>query len=548
MLLKNTRSKIEICAIISLIPVVLIGGKLFYLQAIAHSENSRKNFRHAELQIDTTEPRGKIMDRNGKIIAQSLLTYSCAISKRDVNDKDTALSILSRNLKIPKKDLEEKWKQYSNFFYVQKIITLDEYVAIHDETKEKRISGILLEPQYTRYYPMKSLAADIIGKVGTQNEGLSGLEYVHDGKLLSPKHDENFYDIYLTIDSTIQYFVERILFAAVKKSGAENGFAIVQNPKTGEIISAASYPRNMGKSMPFQWTFEPGSTFKVVTFAAALEEKLIKESDKMFCENGEWNFGNDIVIHDDKEHGELTIPEVLIYSSNICSAKIVQMVGLKKFYAFIRAFGFGTQTSVSFPGESNGIIRPINNWVPLDLAVSAYGHGVSVTGIQMVTAYSAIANGGVLLEPRLIKKLVSRKTGKSIDVAKPIRVRRVISEDVSNRLKKMLWQVVERGTGTQAQIKGYMVAGKTGTSKKLNEEGLYSSEKHVASFAGFLPVSDPQFTILVVIDMPKTSAYGGEIAAPIFADIGKVLLSTYAIKPDATSDTPDNTGKDNVKY
>jgi len=542
------KARFNICGILCILPALPIAGRLFYLQTVRHAELAVKASRTVTGEVPEIKVRGKLLDRNGVILAESLPTYTCAVSKRDVPNKELLLAKLSSILQIPRKELDAKWNKARNFFYVKKEIDPVAYKQLKDEGR--KLTGIILNMEYTRYNPSLNLGISLLGGVNNEHNGASGAEQLYDeilsgktggikalkdrfGNLIydaSTAPDEPLSDVYLTIDSTLQFHVEHVLEETVKKNRAAGGIAIVQDPRTGDLLAAASYPNYTGNTMPFQWAYEPGSTFKMVTLSAALDKKTVTPSERFNCEHGQWQFRPKVVLHDDEPEDNLTVAEILAKSSNIGSAKIALKTGVANFFYYVKAFGFGTKTAINFPGESRGMLRNPDKWDQLDLAVKAFGHGIMVTGVQLITAYSAIANKGYLMEPKLLYK-VTDSTGKVEFSAKPRQVRRVIAPETVKEMTALLRGVVEEGTGSKAQIRGYTVAGKTGTSKKL-VNGKYANNKHIASFIGFVPATNPRYTILISIDEPRTTGYGGQVSAPAFADIAKRLLSDDAIPPD----------------
>jgi cell division protein FtsI (penicillin-binding protein 3) len=333
----------------------------------------------------------------------------------------------------------------------------------------------------------------------------------------------------LTLDRDIQFHAEEVLREAANQFRAKGGMVVVQDPATGEILAMAAEPSNPLKNPVVQDTYEPGSTFKVIGAAAALNEGSVSESDSFFCENGSYEVSPGVVIHDHEPDGNLTLQGILEHSSNIGIAKVVEKIGATRFYRYSRAFGFAIKTGIALPGETAGDMKPLSALTRVALASSSYGYGIGVSALQVVNAYSAVANGGTLYEPGV---LCDRSSGDS-SCRKPVRVRRVISEETAARLSRMLEGVVERGTATTARIAGYRVAGKTGTARKLDQRTRqYSTSAYMASFVGFLPASHPRWTILVVIDEPKGQYYGAQVSAPVFAKLARRLLTKEAVPPD----------------
>jgi len=294
----------------------------------------------------------------------------------------------------------------------------------------------------------------------------------------------------------------------------------------------ATWPADYQKIEPVEWVYEPGSTFKSMTLAAALEKGIVEEKDTFFCEKGAWAFNSKVILHDHEPEGTLNLSEVIERSSNIGTAKIGLKLGVKDFYLYTKAFGFGSKSGLGFHGESAGILRPLERFKPIDLAVGSYGHGIAATPLQVLNAYSALANGGRLFEPRLVDR-ISEFEGEEVFKNEPAVIRQVVSASVAERVKVILRSVVEKGTGKNADVAGYSISGKTGTSKKIDPKtGKYLTGRNVASFAGFFPLAKPQYVILVVLDNPKGLTYGGETAAPAFQEIAKKIITRKGLAPD----------------
>ena len=446
----------------------------------------------------------------------------------------------------------EKWNRASNFFFVAKKIKPDNYIKISEILRTELGQGLELTPEYERIHPYGQSALDIIGAANSKNLGLSGIEQMFNGELsqdISKKRakrarrGEIIYDrklkeelsvanIYLTIDEVAQFYAEEALKKAVDTYGAEHGIALVQEPKTGKILAAASLPVKDGQSLAFQFTYEPGSTFKTISISSALDAGVVSVTDSIDMDGRVWEVARGVTVRD-KQHKKdfLSIPEIMQLSSNIGAGKIALELGAKNLFYYIKAFGFGTKTDINFNGESKGNVPPYTKWTKVDTATKGYGYGVATTPIQLINAYSAIANGGILMQPHLIDRI--EYAGGSVEkLSKPVKIRRVLKEETTQTMKKVLQSVVEAGSGKRAQIKGYQVAGKTGTAEKLSKEGGYAKRNHIVSFCGFLPVSDPQFTILVVLDNPTKYTFGGTAAAPVFKEIAEHLLVLKGVKPD----------------
>jgi cell division protein FtsI (penicillin-binding protein 3) len=423
-----------------------------------------------------------------------------------------------------------------------------------------------LEPK--RYYPNGSLAAHVLGYVGLDGKGLGGVEQFYNAKISGEaghllvekdaygKPYESYeiaaksgQTVVLTIDQTIQYQAEQALQAAVQRSHAKSGTVIVLDPRSGEILALANAPtfdpNKVSEAKPetrsnwaLQNIYEPGSTFKVVAFSAALEKKLVKVDDRIDCQMGAVTVAGR-VVHDHKPFGTLTIAEALAKSSNVAAIKLGMRVGDPAMYDYIRRFGFGSRTGIELPGETNGILRKVERWQPSSIGSIAIGQEVGVTPVQMVAAFGALANDGVRIAPHLIREV--RDSGGNVVYRAQPEQRRVISAETAVALRGMLEGVTLNGTAKKAQLDGYSAAGKTGTAQKIDPKTRsYSSTKFVGSFVGFAPVSNPQVAIIVVIDEPAGAYHGGDVAAPVFREVAEQVLPTLNVMPDIeTKSDPD---------
>lgn len=535
-----------------LLAPLVIFVRLFYLQTFMHEEFSSKAERAIYNYLAEDRVRGKILDVNGRPLAESVRTHSCGISKRYVKNKDKVVDFLAKTLDMPKKRILEKWDHAKNFFFVAKKIKPDKYIEIMEFLRTPDGQGMELTPEYERIHPYGESALDVIGAANSKNLGLSGIEQmfnrelsqdiskkrvkrarrgqiIYDRKL---KENVSVANIYLTLDEIVQYYAETALKKAVESVGAEKGIALVQEPSTGKILAAASYPITDGQSLAFQFTYEPGSTFKTIGISAALDAGTVSITDSIPMEGRKWEVAKGVIVRDNQhDKAYLTIPEIMQLSSNIGAGKIAVELGPKNLFYYIKAFGFGSKTDINFNGESKGSVAPYTTWTKVDTASKGYGYGVAITPIQLIGAYSAIANGGVLMQPHLIDR-IEYSNGKIEKKSKPVKIRRVLREETAYTMKKVLQSVVENGSGKHAQIKGYNVAGKTGTAEKLSKEGGYGKRSHVVSFCGFAPVSDPKFTILIILDNPSKYTFGGTAAAPVFKEIASPLLALKGIPPD----------------
>lgn len=542
-----------------LVLFIALGSRAFQIQILSGKAlKAMADDQHTQT-LQLQPDRGIVFDRNGEKLAATIMADSvCADPSKMTNLGETAAT-LALVLNTEKITIQKKLSGGKNFCWIARRIAPEQASRVRD----LGIEGIFIVKEPKRFYPSGELAGHLIGFVGTDASGLEGLELKYDkqlkgapekllwtrdakGKRLYPRvkkpetAGEN-YNLILTIDSRIQHLVESHLKAAVKAKGAKGGFAIVMDPRTGEILALANEmgfdPNNFstvnpttGKNKAITDCFDPGSTFKPFLAAAALEEGVAKETDLFHCENGQYKIANR-VIHEAqrKRHGNLSFREILKYSSNIGSVKIAEKLGKETFYEYIRKFGFGAKTGIDLPGEVSGLLRPVEKWTRVDASTIAFGQGISVTAIQLITALSAIANQGVLMKPFVVRGLMDRK-GKIVQTYHPTQVRRVISPETAKTLSAILTDVVSAkdGTGKNARLVNIAVAGKTGTSQKFDfSRHVYSSERVKTSFMGFFPAEDPQLSILVILDEPQRDKWGGVAAAPVFRDIGEQLLTRF---------------------
>lgn len=548
----NAKARMKLCGLLCLLAPLCIGVRLFYMQTFLHDELADKAERAIYNYLDEDRLRGNIYDANGHFLAESVRTHSCGISKRYVKDKAKTIDFLSKTLGISKKQIEREWNKHRNFFFVAKKIKPDVYMKILPVLRTPLGQGLDLTPEYERVHPYGDSAIDILGAANSKNLGLSGIEQMFNsemsqqiskrrakrarrGELIydrSLKEERSVGSVYLTIDILAQYYAEQALEKAVKDYEPERGLILVQQPQTGRLLAAASYPRKDGQSLAFQFTYEPGSTFKTIAISSALDAGAVSINDAIDMSGRKWEIARGVVVRD-RQHDkdELTIPEIMAVSSNIGAGKIALELGAKNLFYYMKAFGFGTKTDINFNGESKGYILPYNKWTVVDTATKGYGYGIALTPVQLIGAYSAVANGGWLMQPHLVDR-IEYADGRTEQKAKTQKIRRVIKQETSDTMKKVLEHVVQEGSGKRARIKGYSVAGKTGTAEKLSQEGGYATRHHVVSFCGFTPIDDPQFTILVVLDNPSKYTFGGTAAAPVFKEVAEGLLVMQGVPPD----------------
>ncbi len=565
--ISNYRRKCEAVFLFLLLFLVACVFRLAYIQIFRSSYLAGIANKQHNLFTEIEPFRGVIYDCNLKPQTLNLPADSlyAAPNMMSTKEKERAIIQLSDVLNLSQEYLRERLYRKKAFIWIKRKLSIEEVEAV----KKLRIKHLGFIRESKRSYPNTYLASQIIGFAGIDNTGLEGIElsldkylkgspgwgiFLRDArqsrldvyeKMSSPRDGM---DIVLTIDQVVQYIAERELDKAYKAYHAKAASIIVMDPYTGRILAMANRPtydlneyKNVSKDQKRNRSisdlFEPGSVFKIVTAAAALEEKRLSEEDRIFCENGAYRVANH-TLHDHVAHGWLTFREVIEKSSNIGTTKVAQLLGANIVYKYIKLFGFGSKLGIDLPGEISGMVKEPRLWSKTSIGAIPIGHEVGVTTLQLASALSVIANGGELMKPYVIEE-IRNKDGEVIQKSSPTLIRRVLSQDTASRISKMLTGVVEEGTGKMAQIPGLTSAGKTGTAQKIEPSGVYSHNKFVASFIGFAPVEDPVVTIVVSIDEPRPYYFGGVVAAPVFrnvaADVVRYLKTKEAmlkIKPN----------------
>ena len=541
-----------------LVLYVALVSRAFQLQVVSGETLGKLADRQHKASLTLYPERRFIFDRNGQKLAATIMADSVYVDPSNVEDRTKVSSNLSSILGVKRQKITGALSNQGSFRWIARQIS----PVRTERIRTLKLKGVHLVQEPRRFYPHRELACHLLGFAGLDSTGLDGLESKYDEYLKGvPKKvvwgrdargrkiylsddsgsavDDRSCSLFLTIDSKIQYIVESQLKKAIEDTGAKGGTVIVMDPGTGEVLAMANeplfnpnefsiYPADARRNRAVTDCFDPGSVFKPFMAAAALEEGLVTETDIFDCENGSYTVGNR-VIHDaqNEKFQELNLPDIIKHSSNIGSIKIAEKLGKEKFYHYIKMFGFGSKTGIDLPGESRGILRNSKDWTDVDFATIAFGQGVSVTAIQLVTAMSAIANDGVLMKPHVVRCMVDKK-GSVVKEIEPVAVRRVISPETSHRITSILTDVVEEGTGGNARIVNLSVAGKTGTSQKFDFDlGRYSARKVEASFIGFFPAEDPQMVILVMLDEPKIHRWGGAAAAPVFKEVSEQILRCF---------------------
>lgn len=500
-----------------------------YVQGVLRVELENKADRQFAVRRDPQSSRRKILDREGRTLAESVQVSSCFVDPSLIENKTLLANNLSRALQVNEQQLLARLAKASgSFLWVKRNVPA---VTVAELEKEK-IPGVAFRLEKRRHYPMGEMASHLLGLVGYEGAGLSGIEQSFEKKLTGSSSG----NVQLTIDAAVQQIAERELEWGARKTGAKKGLVVIQNPWNGEILATASWPPvSLDPDKPSASielriptlvdAFEPGSTFKIVAAAAALEEKLVSNKEMFSGENGSWKVA-DITIHDHEPQQRMTFEDIFVHSSNIGTAKIAERIGTKRFYQYARLFGFGVFPGSGVSGEAKGVLRPPNKWSGVSKYVVSFGQEVGVTAIQLIGAYSAIANGGTLMEPRIVKAVLS-DDGDVLWQGQQTAVRRVVSAQTAQRVTTILTHVVERGTGVNAQIQwdpSTRVAGKTGTAQKWDTvKHRYNDTLTLVSFCGFFPADHPQLTMLVILDEPQGRSWGGLDAAPIFRRIAEQL-------------------------
>ncbi|MBI2218635.1 MAG: PASTA domain-containing protein [Candidatus Rokubacteria bacterium] len=551
------RTRVLLLAAVLAVAFGTLGARLGWLQVVRHGELTAIAERQYSRTVTLHAQRGPIVDRNGAPLATSAAAESLFAQPRGVGDPVRVAERLAPILDLPVADLHGMLTSGKSFVWITR--RLDPRIAAR--VKALREPGLGFLPEPLRLYPNRELAAHVIGFEGVDG-GLEGAERAWNAELAGTpgkalvgrdalgrevlgerilQPSSAGHGVMLTIDRTIQYVAEREIDAAWRRTRAKTAMAVAMDPRTGDVLAIAIRPtfnpnafmqasgddwRNRAITDPF----EPGSTFKVILAAAALDAGVVTPDDRIYAENGRITIAR-ATIHDWKKYGWLTFAEVLQNSSNVGSIKVGLALGRDPYYRYITAFGFGAPTGVGLSGESRGLLRDPSRWSALSLPTMSIGQELSVTALQMVAAFSAVANGGRLMQPRLVRATFDQH-GRELRRFEPRAVRQVIAPETARTLTRMLVRVVDSGTGHKAAISGHEVAGKTGTAQKLDRNtGRYSRAPGVLSFAGFTPADDPRLAMLVMLDEPKNEKWGSEAAAPIFSAIGREVLRYLDIAP-----------------
>jgi cell division protein FtsI (penicillin-binding protein 3)/stage V sporulation protein D (sporulation-specific penicillin-binding protein) len=558
------------CALVCLAFTALFSAfsfRLVYLQMIKHDEYAGLAAeKHVYKQTIFAE-RGAILDANNEVLAHNTPVETVVADATHLNNRDALIPLLRDALEIPAGELTEKLEGDRRYIVLKREVPVAVAKALREKLRAQNLRGIYFERDSTRIYPNGTMLCHVIGFTDFDHRGIQGVEssmeeYLHgqDGYRFiehnragqemvlyrgQERTPRNGYQVHLTVDLNLQNIVENEIDAAMREYTPQKATIILMRPQTGEILAMANRPafdlNERADAKPEQMKnraiidmMEPGSTFKIVTAAAALNEHKVRTDTTIFCENGLWNFGGR-PLHDHKAYGELSVQDILVKSSNIGAAKLAISVGEQKFYEYIRRFGFGERTGIELPGEISGVIRPPQSWSKISITRIPMGHEVGVTPLQMTVAMATIANGGKLVTPRIVKSITS-EDGKTVSTFSPVVLRQVISPETAQQIGNALRGVVsDRGTAAAAAVPGFTISGKTGTAQKVDPHGGYEQGKYVVSFTGYLPSDHPEFVGLVVLDDAHTTKpelnYGGLVAGPIFSHIAEKAARYLDLKP-----------------
>jgi cell division protein FtsI (penicillin-binding protein 3) len=534
-------------------------GRLAYLQLFRHTEYMARAQRQQQRVIEITPKRGSIFDRNMHPLAMSIPVDSAFAVPAELADEQLAARLLSGVLGIPRDALETRLESSRSFVWIARKLPPDKAEAV----AALNLKGVYFQKENQRIYPKRDLASHVLGFVDVDEKGLGGIEHELDSQIRGKSEKiivmadarQRWFDggeaqrerganVVLTLDEKIQYIAERELAAAIAKTHAIAGTVMVMNPNSGEILGLANWPKfnpNNANEAPAESRmnraitalYEPGSTFKLITLAAAFDQGITRPEEVFDCENGAVYVAGHR-IRDHKPFGLLSVSDILAQSSDVGAIKIALRLGAPKFYDYIRVFGFGQLTGVDLPGESKGLVRRLENWTPVSIGSISMGQEVGVTPIQLISAVSAIANGGMLYKPHVIAEL--RRGDQALPaegLLAPVEPRHVIRPETAATLRRLMEGVVLDGTGKLAHLDGWTAAGKTGSAQKIDPStGRYSRTQLIASFTGFAPISNPAVTILVSLDSPVGQHEGGQVAAPVFKRVAEQVLPYLDVPRD----------------
>ena len=563
---RNPRLRWLVVWVLAVVWMVAVLARLSYLQLFCYSEYLAKAQHQQQRIFEISPKRGTIYDRRGRELAVSLPMDSVFADPAEITDADMVGGLLSPILNLPVEELETKIREAHTPVRLAKKLAPE----IVQRIQAMNLKGVFFLKESRRVYPQRQLAAHVLGFTDVDEKGIGGIEYSFDkairgrpGKMMVMEDGKRrWYDrreaapdpgasIVLTIDETIQYIAEKELARAIEDTHAKAGTVVVQNPNNGELLAVANWPtfdpNDAGASSDearmdraVSAAYEPGSTFKVLTLTGAIENGVTTPEALVDCQMGKILVAGRL-IHDWHPFGVLSVDKILVHSSDVGAIKVALQLGAPRFYEAMRRFGIGQLTGIALPGENRGLLRPVENWSPSSIGSLAMGQEVSVTPIQIISAISAVANGGTLYHPRVVREIQGDAAGLQHPDAMP---QEVTDEKTAGEVRGMMEDVVLEGTGKPARLNGYTAAGKSGTAQKIDPAtGRYSATQYNASFVGFAPVNEPAITILVVLDSPVGAHHGGEVGGPVFKRIAEQVLAYLAVPHDLASPSDVETAK-----
>ncbi len=551
------QKRLAVLEAIVLFACVCVEGRLVYLQVIKHSEFHQMAYRQQYTPKQTDASRGMIEDRGGALLAMNIGLFNVSAHPDQIADKAHAAVLLSRALGMSYGAVVSKLMENKQFVWLAREVPYKYSEAV----EALKIQGVDAVREQHRFYPDHEMASQALGFTGIDNQGLGGLERYYNGFLTgknglvlaerdargrlvladnkSVKSSEDGLSVRTTIDETIQHIAQVELEKAYTHFRCKAASIVVMDPATGEILAMANYPtydpndykhtsQELLRNRVVNDEFEPGSTFKLITAVGVLEEGVVNEDDKFFCENGAFHTDYGRVVRDHEKLGLISFREVFGYSSNIGMVKVGMKLGKENLYKYCKKFGFGDPTGIDLPGEADGKVRPLDRWSALSLTTIPYGYEISATPMQIVDAYAAIANDGVMMKPYIVKDLEDAN-GHVVKSFSPHKIRRVCSDKTAKRMTELLKWVVAHGTGTMVALPSYDIAGKTGTAYKFIN-GRYSTNEYLSSFVGFVPADKPKVVIYVSLDDPRGIYWGGYTAGPVFKEVAKRVMA-YDLVP-----------------
>jgi cell division protein FtsI (penicillin-binding protein 3) len=532
--------------------------RLVYLQVFCYGDFEHRAQRQQQRSFDLSPKRGVIYDRAGRELAMSIQVDSAFVVPSETPDLANTVSLISRITNDDPRVILADCQAHKTFCWVARKADAE----VIDRIRALNLQGVHFQKEAKRFYPKRELAAQVLGYVGTDDQGLSGLERQFNsqlqgkpGKLMISvdarkrwfasveKEPESGNSVVLTLDQNIQYIAEHELERGMEETHAIAGTAIVENPRTGEILALTNRPtfnpnnrkeinNETLKDRAVSDIYEPGSTFKMVTISGGLEEKITSPDEMFDCQMGSIVI-NGMRIHDSRPHGMLSVADIIAESSDVGAIKVALRLGEDRFYKYIRAFGFGQRTGIELPGETPGMTKPVNRWSKVSMASISMGQEIGISALQLISLISTLANDGVHVPPRIIAGTIAPQNAPQTIVFQPGEGTRVISSLTAAEMREMLQGVVLHGTARKAILEGYSSAGKTGTAQKLDPAiHAYSKTKYVASFAGFAPINDPQIAVVVILDSAVGLHQGGQVAAPVFQRIMQQSLEYLHVPHD----------------